>query len=72
MATVTAIIDGTGSIGAAVGPSLAGLLKNVGPNWIGVFSMVMMADLFAMMLLGRIAYNEIVRLLQRRHPARNV
>lgn len=61
MATVTAIIDGTGSVGAAVGPLLAGLLRDVGPNWIGVFLMVMISDLFAILSLLRITIKEIIR-----------
>ena len=52
LATVTAIIDGTGSIGAAVGPFLAGWLA--GDNsWSRVFNMLMMADVFALLLLVR-------------------
>merc|ERR1712168_372360 len=50
LATVTAIIDGTGSIGAAVGPFLAGWLAGDG-NWDTVFTMLMMADVFALLLL---------------------
>ena len=52
LATVTAIIDGTGSIGAAVGPFLAGWLA--GDNdWNKVFSMLMLADVLALILLLR-------------------
>ena len=52
LATVTAIIDGTGSVGAAVGPFLAGWLAGDN-NWARVFNMLMMADVFAFMLLFR-------------------
>ena len=52
LATVTAIIDGTGSIGAAVGPFLAGWLAGDN-NWSRVFNMLMMADVFALLLLVR-------------------
>lgn len=58
MATVTAIIDGTGSVGAAVGPLLAGLVStHIG--WGSVFYMVMMADLFSLIFLLRIGRNEL-------------
>merc|ERR1719333_2012838 len=43
LATVTAIIDGTGSIGAAVGPFVAGALSG-GDDWGRVFKMLMVAD----------------------------
>ncbi|XP_071441934.1 glucose-6-phosphate exchanger SLC37A2 isoform X2 [Hetaerina americana] len=56
LATVTAIIDGTGSIGAAVGPLLAGLVSSYG--WNNVFYMLMTADLLALMLLMRLAISE--------------
>ena len=52
LATVTAIIDGTGSIGAALGPFLAGWLAGDN-NWSRVFNMLMMADVFALLLLVR-------------------
>ncbi|XP_034140953.1 glucose-6-phosphate exchanger SLC37A2-like, partial [Drosophila guanche] len=43
LATVTAIIDGTGSLGAAVGPFFAGLVSSSN-GWSNVFFMVMIAD----------------------------
>uniref|UniRef100_A0A673IJE7 Glucose-6-phosphate exchanger SLC37A2 n=1 Tax=Sinocyclocheilus rhinocerous TaxID=307959 RepID=A0A673IJE7_9TELE len=45
LSTVTAIIDGTGSIGAAVGPLLAGLISPTG--WNNVFYMLISADVLA-------------------------
>uniref|UniRef100_A0A671Q3L9 Glucose-6-phosphate exchanger SLC37A2 n=1 Tax=Sinocyclocheilus anshuiensis TaxID=1608454 RepID=A0A671Q3L9_9TELE len=45
LSTVTAIIDGTGSIGAAVGPLLAGLISPTG--WNNVFYMLIAADVLA-------------------------
>uniref|UniRef100_A0AAY5EB65 Glucose-6-phosphate exchanger SLC37A2 n=1 Tax=Electrophorus electricus TaxID=8005 RepID=A0AAY5EB65_ELEEL len=45
LSTVTAIIDGTGSIGAAVGPLLAGLISPTG--WNNVFYMLIVADVLA-------------------------
>lgn len=43
LATVTAIIDGTGSIGAAVGPYMASAI----PTWNNVFYMLMGSSLIA-------------------------
>uniref|UniRef100_A0A672LZJ2 Solute carrier family 37 member 1 n=1 Tax=Sinocyclocheilus grahami TaxID=75366 RepID=A0A672LZJ2_SINGR len=48
LSTVTAIIDGTGSIGVAVGPLLAGLLSSQG--WDQVFYMLMTADFLALLV----------------------
>lgn len=49
LATVTAIIDGTGSIGAAIGPLLAGLVSRWA-KWNNVFHMLMSADLLALLV----------------------
>ncbi|KAG1957407.1 glucose-6-phosphate exchanger SLC37A1 [Pimephales promelas] len=57
LSTVTAIIDGTGSIGAAVGPLLAGLISPTG--WNNVFYMLITADVLACLLLSRLVYKEI-------------
>jgi len=65
LATVTAIIDGTGSIGAAIGPFLAGALSGHG-NWDNVFYMLMVADVFALILLTRLVKQEVGRYLDRR------
>uniref|UniRef100_U5EYR0 Sugar phosphate exchanger 3 n=1 Tax=Corethrella appendiculata TaxID=1370023 RepID=U5EYR0_9DIPT len=56
LATVTAIIDGTGSIGAAVGPLLAGVVSTSG--WQNVFYMLMISDVLAMILLIRLVIKE--------------
>uniref|UniRef100_A0A669AXQ0 Solute carrier family 37 member 1 n=1 Tax=Oreochromis niloticus TaxID=8128 RepID=A0A669AXQ0_ORENI len=48
LSTVTAIIDGTGSVGAALGPLLAGLLSAGG--WDQVFYMLMTADFLALLV----------------------
>lgn len=68
MATVTAIIDGTGSIGAAIGPLMAGLISKSG--WQNVFYFVMIADFISLLLLLRIGRNEIRKL--RLHWSRTV
>ncbi|XP_067631615.1 glucose-6-phosphate exchanger SLC37A2 isoform X2 [Eurosta solidaginis] len=60
LATVTAIIDGTGSIGAAVGPFIAGLVSQSG--WNNVFNMLICADILAMVIVLREVIKEIVKL----------
>uniref|UniRef100_A0A8C9TW38 Glucose-6-phosphate exchanger SLC37A2 n=1 Tax=Scleropages formosus TaxID=113540 RepID=A0A8C9TW38_SCLFO len=57
LSTVTAIIDGTGSIGAALGPLLAGLISPTG--WNNVFYMLIIADICACLLLSRLVYKEV-------------
>lgn len=68
LATVAAIIDGTGSIGAAVGPLLAGFLNVYG--WEAVFYMLMVSDVLALLFLIRLVKNEIVKCRQTRRLAR--
>ncbi|XP_050777607.1 glucose-6-phosphate exchanger SLC37A2 isoform X3 [Gopherus flavomarginatus] len=57
LSTVTAIIDGTGSVGAALGPLLAGLISPTG--WNNVFYMLITADILACLFLSRVVYKEI-------------
>ncbi|XP_040278660.1 glucose-6-phosphate exchanger SLC37A1 isoform X2 [Bufo bufo] len=57
LSTVTAIIDGTGSVGAALGPLLAGLLSPYG--WHNVFFMLMISDAFALLCLLRLIKKEL-------------
>lgn len=59
MATVTAIIDGTGSMGAALGPLLTGIISPTG--WDNVFYMLITADVLAAILLSRQVLFEIYR-----------
>ncbi|XP_019921395.3 glucose-6-phosphate exchanger SLC37A2 isoform X1 [Magallana gigas] len=63
LSTVTAIIDGTGSIGAAVGPLLAGVIESSG--WNNVFYMLIGSDIMALLLLLRLLYKEISSSLRR-------
>ncbi|XP_054709352.1 glucose-6-phosphate exchanger SLC37A2-like [Uloborus diversus] len=56
LSTVTAIIDGTGSIGAAIGPLLAGMVSEL--SWSYVFYMMMVADFCALISLSRTAIKE--------------
>ncbi|KAJ0965940.1 hypothetical protein J5N97_027078 [Dioscorea zingiberensis] len=57
LATVTAIIDGTGSVGAALGPLLTGYISTRG--WNSVFLMLVLATSLAIMFLIRIAKAEL-------------
>ncbi|XP_073844153.1 major facilitator superfamily transporter 16 [Musca autumnalis] len=64
LATVTAIIDGTGSIGAAVGPLMAGMISSAG--WENVFYMLIISDFIAMLLLVRLVKKECTRVVRSR------
>jgi len=64
LATVTAIIDGTGSIGAAVGPLLAGTLSGTG-NWDNVFIMLVVSDVMALVLLSRLVIREVGTIIRK-------
>ncbi|XP_028034903.1 glucose-6-phosphate exchanger SLC37A2 [Bombyx mandarina] len=68
LATVTAIIDGTGSVGAAIGPMLAGIVSSSG-SWSYVFYMLIACNYMALFLLLRIAKSEIAKLRQERRIA---
>uniref|UniRef100_A0A0D9X4K5 Major facilitator superfamily (MFS) profile domain-containing protein n=1 Tax=Leersia perrieri TaxID=77586 RepID=A0A0D9X4K5_9ORYZ len=57
LATVTAIIDGTGSVGAAIGPLLTGYISS--RSWSAVFTMLMAAALFAGLLLTQLVCSEL-------------
>ncbi len=65
LATVTAIIDGTGSVGAALGPLLTGYISARG--WNGVFIMLVLATLFAALLLTHLVVEEIKEKFQKRN-----
>lgn len=57
LATVTAIIDGTGSLGAAVGPLLAGVVYTYG--WQNVFYMLMVSNVLALVAVLRLVFKEL-------------
>lgn len=57
LATVTAIIDGTGSLGAALGPLLTGFISTKG--WDAVFVMLMIGALIAGLLLSHLVIAEL-------------
>lgn len=58
MATVSAIIDGTGSIGAAIGPAITGPMADRF-GWNSIFYLSMIADFIAILCLIRVGYQEI-------------
>lgn len=62
LATITAIIDGTGSIGAALGPLLTGYISTWG--WNNVFIMLIFSNSLAVMCLIHIAKAEIISMKQ--------
>lgn len=64
LATVTAIIDGTGSVGAAIGPLLAGYISTRG--WNSVFFMLILSISLAGLCLIRVVRSEIVSKLNER------
>ena len=57
LATVTAIIDGTGAVGAALGPLLIGYIS--AKSWSAVFTMSMASSLVAGLLLTRLVVAEV-------------
>ncbi|KAL0854670.1 hypothetical protein Bca101_059822 [Brassica carinata] len=61
LATVTAIIDGTGSVGAAIGPVLTGYIAAI--SWDAVFYMLMTAALISGLLLTQLIISEVKNLL---------
>ncbi|OVA08693.1 Major facilitator superfamily [Macleaya cordata] len=64
LATVTAIIDGTGSVGAALGPLLTGYISTRG--WNSVFVMLILAILLAGLFLIQLAKAEVISKMNER------
>eukprot|EP00731_Ephydatia_muelleri_P011986 Em0006g880a len=65
-ATVAAIIDGTGSLGAAVGPLIAGAVSEY--SWDYTFYILMASCFIAALLLSRLAISEVVSQLRKFKP----
>lgn len=65
LATVTAIIDGTGSVGAALGPLLTGVLSSKG--WDPVFYMLIGGAFAAGLLLTHLVIAEIKEKLSKQN-----
>ncbi|XP_071734318.1 putative glycerol-3-phosphate transporter 1 [Rutidosis leptorrhynchoides] len=70
LATVTAIIDGTGSIGAAIGPVLTGYISTQG--WGAVFNMLMVSAFVAGLFLTKLVVAEVTAKCQDSHGSPNV
>lgn len=62
LATVTAIIDGTGSLGAALGPFATGFISKSG--WDSVFIMLILCALVAAVCLSGLVKSEIAQIIQ--------
>merc|ERR1712098_104398 len=60
LATVTAIIDGTGSIGAAIGPLIANQLSTTEAIW-----MLMGSATLAILFLARLLIHDVQKIIQR-------
>ncbi|KAL6911912.1 hypothetical protein ACP4OV_000717 [Aristida adscensionis] len=63
LATVTAIIDGTGSLGAALGPFLTGFISRNG--WDSVFVMLAFCAFVAAVLLSSHVKTEVPQIIQK-------
>ncbi|KAF9623958.1 hypothetical protein IFM89_006685 [Coptis chinensis] len=70
LATVTAIIDGTGSAGAALGPLLTGIISTKG--WDAVFYMLVIGAFVAGLLLSRLVLVEILEKTSKQSPPSDV
>jgi OPA family glycerol-3-phosphate transporter-like MFS transporter 1/2 len=70
LATVSGIIDATGSLGSAIGPSLAGVVSEYGWNY--VFVMVMVSDLLALICILRIGFKDFKHLRKKFFPKQNL
>lgn len=57
-ATVSAIVDGTGSIGAAIGPSIVGPLRDYFDDWNAIFYIAMIGNFLAASSLVRIVLRD--------------
>lgn len=64
LATVTAIIDGTGSVGAALGPLLTGYISTRG--WNNVFLMLICSTSLAITFLIHLAKAEVSNMMSER------
>lgn len=64
LATVASIIDGTGSLGAALGPLLTGFISNAG-GWQPVFRMLIIGAFLAGILLSSLAKTELCEIISR-------
>jgi MFS family permease len=70
LATVTAIIDGMGSIGAAIGPLMTGYISELPGGFDNVFLMLYGAAASAGLLLTGLVFKEVRDMLRRRRKQR--
>eukprot|EP01025_Chloroclados_australasicus_P056218 TRINITY_DN6915_c0_g2_i1.p1 TRINITY_DN6915_c0_g2~~TRINITY_DN6915_c0_g2_i1.p1 ORF type:complete len:508 (-),score=44.64 TRINITY_DN6915_c0_g2_i1:312-1835(-) len=70
LATVTAIIDGMGSVGAAIGPLITGYISEMPGGFTNVFIMLFFSALAAGMLLIKLVWKDIKRLRKLSYQAR--
>ena len=74
LSTVTAVIDGTGSFGAAFGPLLVGMISSHGTGmapWDHVFIMLCCSSLIAALLLTRLVVREVRQMAHERRKKRS-
>lgn len=72
LATVTAIIDGFGSLGAALGPMLTGYISSMQGGFDNVFNMLYVAAICASLLIARLVVREIQQVRSRLNTGRDV
>ena len=70
LATVTAIIDGMGSVGAALGPVMTGYISELPGGFDNVFAMLYMSATAAGLLLSGLVLREVGDLIARRRARR--
>ncbi|GAB4813197.1 hypothetical protein N2152v2_000243 [Parachlorella kessleri] len=70
LATVTAIIDGMGSLGAALGPTLTGYISSLPGGFDNVFLMLGFSALCAGLLLTKLVIQDVKDMLRRRAKRR--
>jgi len=70
LSTVTGIIDGTGSLGAGLGPFLTGVVADFLGGWGGVFGMLMGAAGMSVLCVARLARAEWRAIRQRQRELR--
>jgi MFS transporter, OPA family, solute carrier family 37 (glycerol-3-phosphate transporter), member 1/2 len=70
LATITAIIDGMGSIGAALGPMVTGYISELPGGFDNVFLMLYGAALCAGLLLSKLVLRELGDMMNRRRSHR--
>ena len=68
LATVTAIIDGFGSLGASLGPLLTGYISSMEGGFNNVFNMLYAAAICASLLISRLVVRELKLMFKKSPP----